>query len=437
MSSVDTIFALSSGKLPAGIAVVRLSGSESRFAIETISGAEPEPRTARYARFRRSNGQVIDSGLALYFPGPSSFTGEDCAEFHLHGSRASVAALLHELGTMAGFRPAEAGEFTRRAFLNGKIDLTGAEALADLIGAETEVQRQLALRNVEGAQLKLYDEWRRRLLQQRALVEAELDFADESDVPGSVSDTVWGEVASLAGEVRSHISGFARAELVREGVRVTIIGAPNAGKSTLLNALARRDVAIVSDEPGTTRDLVEVALDVDGNKILVTDTAGLRETASKAESEGVLRAGASAATAQLVLWLEDVSAPVAVDLPATAAPILHVGSKSDLGVTDTVRRYDLLLSAKSGDGLPDLLDRISSIAAEAAQAVGETLPSRQRHVRHLRDCEMELASALRAELLELRAEHLRRAAEALGRITGRVDVEDLLGAIFSEFCIGK
>lgn len=264
MSSTDTIVALSSGRLPAGVAVVRMSGPATRFVLETMVGEIPQPRHARLCVVRAADGQAIDRGLVLFFPGPASFTGEDCAELHLHGGRAVVSKVLESLADSSGVRLAEAGEFTRRAFLNGKLDLLQAEALADLVSAETEAQRRLAMRNSEGAQTALYQEWRHTLLRSRALIEAELDFSDEQDVPGSVSDTIWPALSALASDMARHIDGYKRAEMVRDGFEVVIVGRPNAGKSSLLNVLARRDVAIVSDEPGTTRDLVEVVLDIGG-----------------------------------------------------------------------------------------------------------------------------------------------------------------------------
>src|SRR5690606_35513565 len=256
------------------------------------------------------NGQVIDRGLVAFLPGPGSFTGEDCAEYHLNGSRAVVAAVLRRLGSMPGFRQAEAGEFTRRAFINGRLDLTAAEALSDLIIAETESQRRLAQANADGRQSRLYADWRARLLHARTMVEAELDFADEGDVPGSVAAVIWADVAELHDEMSAHLSGFEAAEIVREGFRVALLGAPNAGKSSLLNYLAGRDVAIVSDEPGTTRDVLEVPLDLGGAKVIVADMAGIREGAGKVESIGIERARRMASLADLVLVLIDLCEPV-------------------------------------------------------------------------------------------------------------------------------
>lgn len=439
MQFPDTIFALSSGRPPSGVAVVRLSGAASGYALETIAGKVPSERRAELATFRNGAGDVIDRGLALFFPGPASFTGEDCAEFHLHGGRAVVDALGSALSDIGGLRPAEPGEFTRRAFLNGKMDLVEAEALADLIAAETEAQRRFAVISAGGAHSALYAGWRKRILRARAMIEAELDFADEGDVPGSVADAVWQDVAALAGEIDEHVGGFHRAEILREGFSVVIVGAPNAGKSSLLNALARRDVAIVTDEPGTTRDLVQVALDLDGVKVIVTDTAGIREDAGKVETIGIERALAIARDADLVLELEDLSAaPFELELPTGKAEIVKVGSKADLIGDNLGDAAELRVSARTGLGISELLDLISTKAGAAIGSGEFLVPARARHVALLEEASAALRRSLQAEAgLELRAEELRGAAGAFGKIAGTIDVEEILGVIFAEFCIGK
>lgn len=439
-TSPETIVALSSGRLPAGVAVIRVSGPATRFAIETIAGNLPEPRMVAYRHFHAASGERIDSGLLLFFAAPSSFTGEDCAEFQVHGGKAAVAAFLRELTSLPGIRHAEAGEFTRRAFLNGKLDLTETEALADLIAAETEAQRRLAVLNADGAQSHLYAGWRKRLIHAQAMIEAELDFADESDVPGSVADIVWADVQALADEVTDHIAGFHRAEMIRDGYDVVILGAPNAGKSSLLNALAQRDAAIVSDEPGTTRDLVELSLDLDGVKVRLTDTAGIREGAGKVEAIGIDRARLRAEAADLVLILQDMTDGSA-SAPATTNPnVLRVGTKADLLAQGANGDgWPLQVSSSTGEGIRELLDLLCVRAVEAVGNSGDVLPSRLRHIELLRDCTSALGSALAGTEhgLELRADDLRRAADRLGRITGAVDTEDLLDVIFSQFCIGK
>ena len=433
----DSIFALSSGSLPSGVAVIRLSGPHVRMALAAVAAGVPAPRQARLCRFRAADGSAIDRGLVVFFAAPASFTGEDCAEFHLHGGKAVVQAMLRRLGEMDGLRQAEAGEFTRRAFLNGKLDLTGAEALADLIAAETEAQRRLALDNAEGGQRDLYDGWRKRLLHARAMIEAELDFADEADVPGSVADHIADDLARLRTDISTHLGDFRAAEIVRDGFRVVLVGAPNAGKSSLLNALARREVAIVTEVAGTTRDLVEASLDIDGMKIVVTDTAGLRETEDRVERIGVARAREAAMRADIVLELVDPSAGerLVVDAEWTA-PVLRVMTKSDLYQPGSFT-FDHRISAVTGEGLPGLIAAIAGHARASTSTDGRTIPTRQRQVALLDRTREHIGVALDLDQLELKAEHLRLASDALGRITGAIDVEELLGVIFAEFCIGK
>jgi tRNA modification GTPase len=434
----DTIFALSSGALPSGVAVIRLSGPGTRRALEKLCGGVPEKRRAALRKIRAADREVLDEGLVLFFAGSDSFTGEDVAELQVHGGKGVVAALLKELGALDGLRQAEAGEFTRRAFLNGKMDLTGAEALADLISSETETQRRFALANAAGRQGALYQEWRQRILHARAMVEAELDFADEADVGETPSAAVWADMHGVAEEIDAHLASYHRAEIIREGFRVVIVGAPNAGKSSLLNALAARDVAIVTDEAGTTRDLIEVSLDLGGVKVVVTDTAGLREAAGgRVEAIGIERARRQAASADLLLLLTDLSDPADVGDGFGSVPIWRVGSKADLARGPTVEGFDHVISVLSGEGMGRLVGALTALAAEAVPVTG-VMPSRLRHVELLSCCRALLEKALGgARELELRAEDLRLAGDALGRIVGSVDVEELLGAIFSNFCIGK
>ncbi|WP_322417179.1 tRNA uridine-5-carboxymethylaminomethyl(34) synthesis GTPase MnmE [Mesorhizobium huakuii] len=443
MISSDSIVALSSGRLPAGVAVLRISGPQTRFVVETIAGGMVKARAAALRKFRAPDGTVLDSGLVIFFPGPASFTGEDVAEFHVHGGRAVVARMLETISGFDGVRHAEPGEFTRRAFLNGKVDLVETEALADLVNAETEAQRRFAVKNAEGVQSELYLSWRRRLIHARAMIEAEIDFADEDDVPGSVSDTVWSDVRAMIGEIDRHIAGFHAAEIIRDGFEVVILGAPNAGKSSLFNALARRDAAIVTDEPGTTRDLLEVTLDLGGLRVRLTDTAGLRDAPGKVEAIGIEKARAKADRADLLLLLEDILSPGGAGPVQTAAPLLRIGTKLDLlseqAADDAAGRYDFVISTVNGSGVEALLAEIGRRATEAAGNVGDVLPSRLRHVELLGEANRHLRRAFddHAAGQELRAEELRLAADRLGRIVGAIDVEDMLDVIFSQFCIGK
>jgi tRNA modification GTPase len=434
----DTIFALSTGRLPSGVAVVRVSGPRVREALQSMIGELPEARVARYVVIRSGQGLRIDRGLVLFFPAPNSFTGEDCAEFHLHGGVATVAACLVALGEFPGMRQAEAGEFTKRAFLNSKIDLTEAEGLADLIAAETEAQRVLALSSAEGGQKRLYEVWREQILYARAMIEAEIDFVDEGDVPGSVSAQIWPQIDSLSDEVSRHLGLAKSGEIVRSGLDVVILGAPNAGKSSLMNALARRDVSIITEEAGTTRDLVEVRLDLGGYRVNLVDTAGIRSDAARVEALGIERALERAKTADLVLLTEDMTAPGSAPVVDGQITVWRLGLKSDLA-TDGGTSFDLLVSVVSGEGLETLIERLTRFVRASVGGKAEATPVRQRQVDELQRCHNSLLAALSLSSsgLELAAEELRLAGDALGRLTGRIDVEEMLGVIFSQFCVGK
>lgn len=446
----DTVFAVASAPGRGGVAVLRISGPAAGGALEALSRRPlPPPRRATLARLRDpASGEPIDSGLVLWFPGPASFTGEDVVELHVHGGRAVVAAIGEALSSLPGLRPAEPGEFTRRAFENGRLDLTEAEAVADLVAAETEAQRRQALRQMEGALGRLYEGWRARLTRALAHMEAEIDFPDE-DLPEGVGSAARPELAALAGEIRAHLDDGHRGERLRDGISVAILGAPNAGKSSLLNALARRDAAIVSERAGTTRDVVEVGLDLGGYPVTVADTAGLREAEDEVEAEGVRRALARAERADLRIAVFDATRLPEVD-PRTAAlvdadtvvvlnkvdalapgvgaaPMFHVKPPPDA----------LRVSAATGAGIPALLERLSELVARRYAVGPSPALTRARHRSALEGCRDALLRALDAPLPELAAEDVRLAARALGRITGRVDVEDLLDVIFRDFCIGK
>jgi len=439
----DTIFALSSGAPPSGVAVIRISGPKVRFGLETIVGLLPTPRVAKLATLRDGSGLLLDHGLVLYFPAPASFTGEDVAELQIHGGRASVAAVIECLSKLPGYRLAEPGEYTKRAYENGRMDLTAVEGLSDLIRAETEAQRRQALGQADGALRELYEDWARRITHARAMVEAELDFSDEEDIPGSVSDKIWPAMEDLASEVASHLAGAKTGEIVRDGFRIALIGLPNAGKSSLLNALTQRDAAIVSEVAGTTRDVVEVRLDIDGQLVLLQDTAGIRDSDDCIEQEGIRRSKAAADSADLVLELRDAQVlDNSVDiLPLTEKTTLVVWTKSDLSSNPVMATpiRDLLVSSVTGAGIEDLLVRIGQEIRDSQVGAGEILPTRARHKQYLLVSQRELVSAIEEinSPIEVRTEYLRNAANALGRITGNVDVEDLLGVIFSEFCVGK
>ena len=428
----DTIYANSSGALPAGVAVIRVSGSRAFDAALVLAGELPIGRKAALRTIRSRNGLVIDQALVLAFPGPNSFTGEDCIEMHLHGSRAVVSAVYQELEAI-GLRLAEAGEFSRRAFENGKLDLVEVEGLADLIAAETEMQRRMAVEQGFGGQSALYMAWAERLTRSRALIEAELDFADEDDVPGSVSDRVWAEMADLYLEIAEHIASAKAGEIIRDGYKVVIAGAPNAGKSSLLNALAKRDVAIVTEIAGTTRDLLHIDIDMEGYLVRFFDTAGLRDSEDRVEQEGVRRARIAIEQADLVLQLEDIDSDSKQMLPGVAGEVLRVGTKVDIRRPSAA--YDLNISSETEEGLDELRSLILGKLRETWS--GSLVPNRQRHLQYLKEASNFIEEALNGRELDLRAESLRAAASSLGRITGRVDVEQLLDVIFSQFCIGK
>lgn len=429
----DTIFALSSGALPAGVAVVRLSGPKAFEAGSLLAGDLRGDRKAALKPIRKRNGLLIDQALVVGFAGPNSFTGEDCIELHLHGSRAVVAAVFDELANMPGLRLAEAGEFSRRAFENGKLDLVEVEGLADLISAETEMQRRLAVEQGFGGQSALYTAWAERLTRARALIEAELDFADEDDVPGSVSDRAWADVADLYLELAQHMEGAKGGEIVRDGFKIVIAGPPNSGKSTLLNALAQRDVAIVTDIAGTTRDILHVDMDMDGYLVRFFDTAGLRESWDLVEQEGIRRAQLAMEQADLILQLEEIDSYPEYQFEGAARKVLRVGTKLDIRHASS--DHDILISSETGEGLETLRKAI----LERVQAAwsGSLVPNRARQMRYLKEASNFIEEAINGTQLDLRAESLRAAATSLGRITGRVDVEQLLDVIFSQFCIGK
>jgi tRNA modification GTPase len=452
----DTIFALSSGRPPAAIAVIRVSGPRARASLEAMIGRVPVPRRATLARLRDPvSHEVIDEALVLWFPGPDSETGEDVAELQVHGGRAIVAGVLAVLGRLERFRLAEAGEFTRRAFEHGRLDLTAVEGLADLIGAETEAQRRQALRQFKGLIGERAETWRGRLIAALALVEVGIDFSDEGDVPKDLLTGAFDLLGPLAEEIAQ--AGAGRGERLREGLRVAIAGPPNVGKSTLLNRLARREAAIVSPHAGTTRDVIEVQLDLAGFPVVLRDTAGLRDSADPVEQEGVRRAWSAVADADLVLWVID---PSTIDAAAPARPehtlpvetrrwtvlnkadLLALGSAQEIATPLAQLaggHPSLTISAADGSGIDDLVHALGQFA-ERFFTAEPALVTRERHRVALREAGAALLGALvlgpqGAE--ELVAEQIRLATRALERLTGRIGVEDILDVIFRDFCIGK
>lgn len=430
MQAGDTIMALSSGALPAGVAVLRLSGPLVRTCLETLAGGVPPPR--RMVLRPIGSTRRLDQGLVVFFPGQQSFTGEDCAELHVHGSAAGVKAILGALREL-GLRLAEAGEFTRRAFENGKLDLLSVEGLGDLLAADTEKQRQQALARYDGRLSERIGVWRETLLDLRAEIEARLDFSDEGDVSEDLPAAWLLQLADLEVALAEALASVESGRIVREGIRVALAGPPNAGKSSLINALSRSDIAIVSDEAGTTRDVREVPLDIGGQLFILLDLAGLRDTESRAEAEGVRRAQAAIDSADIVLWLE------APDVAGSAPPshrgrLVRIATKADLGPGQAA---DLALSSRSGEGLPALIVLLGEIGAGLAG--GEpALVSHERDRAGL-VAALEALAEVRAALgnWELAAESLRRASAALERLIGRMDAEQVLDRLFASFCIGK
>lgn len=448
----QTIFALSSGRPPSAIAVVRVSGPQAGPVLEILAGRAVEPRRATRVLLHDSEGHEIDDAIVLWFPEPASATGEDVAEFHIHGGRAVQAALFAALAAHEDVRAAEPGEFTRRGFENGKIDLTEAEALDDLIHADTDRQRRQALRQLQGLLGDRARDWRARIIEASALIEAGIDFSDEGDVPAELIAPATAKIRSLLAEIDEVLAGQGRSERLRDGLTVAILGPPNVGKSTLINLLSRREVAIVSPHAGTTRDVIEVLLDLDGYPVTMIDTAGIRDTDDPVEQEGVRRARSRAAGADLVLWVTDADHGRSETKLEAAAALWMVRNKIDLDHSANERAGTSVgidagqgsetafkISAREGVGISELVAALAAFARDYFGSGEDALIGRERQ----RTLLAEAADALRRCLAvagcgdELAAEELRVAVGALGRLLGRIDVEDVLDKIFREFCIGK
>ncbi len=438
MSAADTIYALATGAAAGAVAVLRLSGPGTAEAVRRLAGGLPPPRHASLRRLRAPDGETLDHALVLWFPGPASYTGEDAAELHLHGGRSVIAGAIDALA-VAGLRQAEPGEFTRRAFLHGKMDLTAAEAIADLIAAETAAQRRQALHQADGGLARLYGGWAERLARLLAHQEAAIEFAEDG-LPTDLDAKARAGAGELRAEIEAHLADARRGELLREGLVFAIIGAPNAGKSSLLNALVGREAAIVSARAGTTRDIVEARLDLAGVPVTLSDTAGLREAADEIEAEGIKRAERRAHEAQLVITL------FAADQPPDSETLRWIGpealvlvNKCDLAPAPAMIAGvpAIAISARQGTGLDALRDRLAEVALRLTGAGQGNQLTRPRHRAALTEASALLAEAEEASLAELTAEALRAALFALGRLTGRVGVEEILDIVFRDFCIGK
>lgn len=448
MTGSETVYALSSGIGKAGIAVVRLTGGLARQLLTGMAGDLPPPRTARLRLIRNPrSGEVLDRGIVLWFPGPNSMTGEDLAEFHLHGSPAVIGAVFEALNDCDGVRPAAAGEFTRRAFANGRIDLVEAEGLADLLNAKSTLQRQQALHHVMGEASSAYEEWRARLLRCLARVEAAVDFIEEDGVAEAALADVSGDIAGLLADMSAALLLAETARAVREGIKIVLAGPPNTGKSSLLNTLARRDAAIVSARPGTTRDVIEVAMEIAGMAVVLTDTAGLRaETGDEIERIGMERSLKEAGKADILVWVSSPDVAGSAVAAAGVLPSLVVVNKADLlteesGLlrNETSAGRPVRVSSRSGEGVVELVERLAELVRQKYGQIEAPVVVRNRQRQAICESIRCLNDSLGhgPQQLELMAEDLRKAAHGLSRVTGRIDVEDLLAAIFSEFCIGK
>lgn len=435
-----TIFALSSGALPSGVGVIRISGPKTRFGLEILCGRIPEDRRAELVRIRDpETGETIDRGLAIFMEGPRSFTGEDVGELQLHGSKAVIQRVLVTLGRFEGFSAADRGAFAKRAFNNGRLDLTEIEGLADLIDAETENQRRQALRQMEGGLRERAEDWRKRLITMRAEVEARLDFADEDDVPMEIEAGLWGEIGALNTEVEEVLRSGGRGRRVRDGVEVVVLGKPNVGKTSLVNRLSEREVGIVTELPGTTRDLLESWITLGGYPVELVDTAGLRQSTERIEQEGIRRTVARSRKADIVLWLSDGSFDDA-DIPENlSGDIIKVRTKADLGGKDEGRENVVVVSSITGEGFETLRSKLERLLVDICGGLEPAIVTRERQERALQDVAKALTSAAQSGpyAVELAAEDLRAAGDALGRLVGRIDVEDVLDSIFAGFCIGK
>ena len=448
----ETIFALGTAGGRGGIQVIRISGAGAGDALRALSGGIPPPRMLRFTAIRDSDGALLDRGMAVWFPHPASPTGEDYAELHLHGAPQIARLVLAALGALEGLRLAEAGEFTRRAFLNGKMSLDQAEALADVIDADTITQHRQAMARLDAPLSQITETWRAQLINMMAQLEAVLDFADE-EIPQNILDTLNREIKEITKEINNLINENTRGPIIRDGINIVLLGQPNAGKSTFLNALAGREEAIVSAEAGTTRDIISTSLDIQGYAVHIKDTAGLRPSQSTPknaiEQEGIRRATKAAQQADIVVALIEANTPnpktalneLLKQAEITKKPpiIMPVISKADLQKNQTTPKNWTKISAKNNTGLEKWQQKLSEIMETLIETTS-ALISRQRHQNLLKECQTRLTQAQKInpnKNPELTAEDLRAAATALGRISGRIDVEDVLDAIFRSFCIGK
>ena len=444
----DTIYALASGSGTVALSVIRVSGDKSRRALETLAGGVGASRRCHVRKLRDPlSGEILDEAVVIWFPGPKSFTGEDCAELHIHGGRAVQVGVLQALSRVPGLRLAEPGEFTRRAVLNDKMDLVEAEGLGDLLWAQTLAQRRQAMSQMLGEASTVFDSWREQLVLIRAAIEAAVDFADEQGVAAEAQKDIDARIGALLQELQGAQTRSVAAAAVRDGVKVVLAGRPNTGKSSLLNALVRRDAAIVSAVPGTTRDAIEVFLDLDGIPVVLTDTAGLRENPiDPVEAEGIRRSLKRLEDADIVVWIAAPDVTASEKYGPGRIPDILVQSKDDIAESnlglyrnDKSIRPQISLSAQTGEGIEAFLRRLTDLARERFTAEENPVVVTERQRLVTADAIASLRNSLvhQSNSLELKAEDIRRAADSVGRLTGRIEVEEWLGAIFSRFCIGK
>jgi len=432
----STIYALSSAEGKAGISVIRISGNQASEVIQKLGGTISYPRVAKIIKLvDPDNNEIVDKAISIWFPGPSSFTGEDTVELFVHGGRAVIDRIFDILARLKGLNFAEPGEFTKRSFMNGKLDLTSVEGLADLINADTELQRKQAFSQMEGSLFKLYENWRTMLIKSLSYLEANIDFIEE-DLPKDILEKEMLSIEIILKQINAHLADGKKGERLRDGYKVVLAGAPNTGKSSLLNLLSNRDVAIVSSEPGTTRDVIDVYLDINGCPIVISDTAGIRDSDSNVEQQGIDRAKAKIAESDLILWLKDSSLKENIIYPYDYDKnIIEIWTKSDISPE---QKNFPFISVKDNTGIEELIDLIGKNALNGC-ATEDSYITRGRHRDSLIKICNSLTNAMQIDLdrIEIIAEELRSACNALGKITGRVDVEDLLEVIFLDFCIGK
>lgn len=440
-SLAETIYALSSGAGKGGVAVIRVSGTKAKEIMASLTGlTEIKPRYAYFKALKNRQGETIDHALILYFNAPNSFTGEDVVEFQVHGGATVIKAVFEAIGSFENTRPAERGEFSRRAVVYGKMDLTSAEGLMDLIDATSEQQRKQALVQMEGRLGNMYESWRQSLVHDMAYLEAFIDFPEE-DIPPEKMALIDAGIANLCQKIEAHLADERKGERLREGFLIALVGSPNVGKSSLINALSKEEVAIVSDEAGTTRDVVQAHLDIAGFPVILADTAGLRESCQSIEAQGIERAVRKAKTADLILNIQDCATfPNMTPLPDDLKniPVKTIWNKADLLDKETYQYHkDMFVSATTKEGLGKLSAYLSDFLKENFTPSNTGIITRERYRVALKECLFSLKNALKAEFLELKAEDLRLAGRALGRIVGRIDTDELLDVIFKDFCIGK